>query len=333
MRLVGWDEGPAADPQCVAEGLIDLLAVVAGFVVEQQRDGRGSGGPDAIGEGLGDGGGVLGGADRGARERAGVGIDEQLQVDGEALPVEHDDQLGAIADPLGAWVEGLEASSIGRGVGRAASLRGDADAVGLEDVLDVLAAEGDAEVEPDVLAEGAESPLLVGPAIPAVEHGLDASGGGPGNGGEVDGRLDLGPLAAQPVLERRQRDADSLGEGLGADVAMGIPLVEDEEPEAVAVAAALGGPPDGAGVVEDEVPNRVQQGTEVRRRLGRWRGGTPRWPQQAGQGGLHLGLDLVGGGAGCPRRLQDGGGGGGGQVEGTEERNRGEQEAGDERGR
>ncbi len=105
-----------------------------------------AGGQHAVGECLGDRGSVLGGADRGTREGAGVGVDEQLQVDGEALAVEHDGQLGAVSDPLGAGVEGQEAPTVRRGVGRTASLVGDPHAVGLEDVLDVLASEGDAKV-------------------------------------------------------------------------------------------------------------------------------------------------------------------------------------------
>ena len=196
MGLVGRDEGSTADAERVSEGVVDLAAVVAGLVVEEKRDGGCARGRDAVSEGLDDGGGVLGGSDRGAGEPAGVGVDEQLQVDGEALAVEGDPQLGAVADPLGAGEEGQKPVTVRRGVDRSAAPLGGPHRVGGEDVADVLAAEGDAEVEPDVVTEGREAALLVVPALPGVEDGLDAGRARVGDGGEVVGCVDLGPLAA-----------------------------------------------------------------------------------------------------------------------------------------
>lgn len=160
--------------------------MVAGLVVEQHGERVRTRRGDAVAEGGEDGGAVLDGRDLGADEGAGVGVDEQLDVDRVRAAVDHGVEQRAVADPLGAREEGLELVAQRDLVGTAAlSSRGDAGAVQQEDVGEDRAVERDAEVRPNVVAEGRERAL---PAAVRVEDGLDLGPGGAPCGGEGWGR-------------------------------------------------------------------------------------------------------------------------------------------------
>jgi hypothetical protein len=111
MGFVLRSRGRRADAEGVAESEVDFGGVIGGTVVEQQRERRLARGDDAVLEGLDDGGGVLLGAHAGAGEGARVRVDIKLEVEGEALSVDDDGHLHAVADPLGAREEGAEGAA------------------------------------------------------------------------------------------------------------------------------------------------------------------------------------------------------------------------------
>ena len=85
----GWT---CMDVKCLAERLRDAGSVVLGGVVGAQGDGGLSGGPDGVLVGGDDGGRILGVADVGADDRVGLGVDDELDIEGERLaePVDGD---------------------------------------------------------------------------------------------------------------------------------------------------------------------------------------------------------------------------------------------------
>ena len=211
VRLVLRSPLGGLHPDGGADPLVDLGAEVGGAVVDQNAERLRAGGPHAVVEGFDDRLAVLlvvGGDPDGS---VAVRIDHQLEVEAEALCANLDIDGRAVADPLGAGEESLEVLAQGLLVGRAAgtSVRGALAAL-CEEGADERVAVGDAEVEADMFAEGAEAAL---PAVPLVEDGLDAGAGrrirlGP------DGVVRLGRLvsvlssSSEPVLERTQRHAD-----------------------------------------------------------------------------------------------------------------------------
>ncbi len=274
-------------------------------------------------------GGALGRADRGTDEGAAVGVDVELEVAGEAPSGDFDDQLRAVADPLGAREEGLEALAVRRGVGWSSSPLRDPHAVSREDTVDRVPPQGDAVVKLDVIAEGDKAAT---PALPGGEHGLDLRDGRSLRlQGEVDLLGDLGPLAAEPVLQGAEREPGGLGEVVEGEVSVLGGEVEDEAAERVGVAAPLAGARHAPGVGVDEVEDGAVDGAERLGRSGVGRGlrRPARRSHDVGQRGLHRGLRGVGSGPAHAQAFEGGGGGGRRQTVLSEHGDRGEEEAGE----
>src|SRR5262249_25016061 len=126
--------------------------VVRRAVVEQQGERWVACGLRALRERLDHGGAVLfiayADADRGITG----GIDDELEVHGKNLAVEHDAELLAVTNPLRAWEEGFEAAAQGLLVARStAAARGSACTVLEQEVRDERVAKLDPMIASHVL--------------------------------------------------------------------------------------------------------------------------------------------------------------------------------------
>ena len=304
MGFVLRSRGRRADAEGVAESEVDFGGVIGGTVVEQQRERRLARGDDAVLEGLDDGGGVLLGAHAGAGEGARVRVDIKLEVEGEALSVDDDGHLHAIADPLGAREEGAEGAAQCAFVGGSAlAVRGAPQTVDVEDARDRFTPERHEQASAHVVTEADEGAV---PARPRVEHGLHLRAVGVGGWR----RLRLGrhcgrDRIAQPVLERAQRHVDGGGERL--DVERGVlgAQLDDEAPEAVGVVLAHRAALHAAGVVCDVAEHRSGQRCALVGRCGRRLGRTTARPDQRRQQLDEHVVRLVGGTARDVRGCED----------------------------
>jgi len=104
--------GRSADADGVSECDIDLERVIGRTIVEQLGEGRGTGRPDPVSERLDDSRGVLFAPNGYAGEGGRVCVDVELEVESEAAAVDHDGDLHAVADPLGAGKNVRNASRI-----------------------------------------------------------------------------------------------------------------------------------------------------------------------------------------------------------------------------
>jgi hypothetical protein len=218
VRLVLRALGRCADAHRVVERCIDFRGVVRGTVVEELRERRVASGLLAVFERLDDGGAVLfvahADADRSVTRR----VDDELEVHAKGLTVEHDLELLAVADPLRAGEEGLEAAAqrllVARSTGAS---RGGACAVLEQDARDKRVAELESMISAHVRAERAEGSV---PRAPRDEHGLDLrvpcvllgrwTRVGDIGAGVVLERVGLGDIGAAVALERVGRAVASL---------------------------------------------------------------------------------------------------------------------------
>ena len=128
-----------------------------------------------------------------------------------------------------------------------------------EDVGDERAAEGDALLLAHVVAEVAEG---AAPRLPGREHDLDlraraapcsvASALSSASSARPRQASSALPPAAEPLLQRAQRDHDRVGEVLEVHVGVLLAQLEDEAAEGVVVAPSLGPAVDAAGVAHEE---------------------------------------------------------------------------------
>ena len=131
--------------------------------------------------------------------------------------------LEHLREELGAGEEAFELPPQGDLVrGASGATPGDPRAVGFEDARDHRPAVGDVLLVLDVVAKAAEVAV---PPLPGMEDRLDARPGDPvvvGSFGEWGFPVDLLRVrsAAEPVLERGQRDVDCLGEDGQVQVAV-----------------------------------------------------------------------------------------------------------------
>jgi len=201
-------------------------------------------------------------------------------VEGELLVVDAQGDGGAVADPLGAGEEDPEGVP-GPGGGWSTTWPAGAQPGGLEDRAD----EGVAEGEPVLLAQqAAEVPEGALPGRPLGEDRgdlrprregvgrLGRRGGGHRLGVHKMRALRLGaPRQTQPVLEGPRGYGEEFGEPLdgqrGAGPAVGQQL-DGEATEGRAVALPRPTAGDGAGVFDQEVPQRQQDGESGIRRHG-----------------------------------------------------------------
>ena len=221
----------------VAERRGDLGGVVGNAVVRRERERLRAGRGGAVLEGLDDGAGVLLVAQRSANQRARGSVDAELPVEREGPVVERDVDGRAVLEPQRAGEEGEEDCVRGLLVGRAPlPPRRPPPGMHREDAPDEGLAVVDGEPGADEGAEADEAPV---PAAPGVEDGRDPGVGGVVDGG-LDGRRGLRRSGrGEPVLQRRRRDADRLGEG--AEVEGGVLLGQLEDAVAKAVAVAVAG--------------------------------------------------------------------------------------------
>ena len=119
--------------------------MVRGLVVEEERERQGTGGDDTVRERLHDSGGVLLVAHGDADERARVRVHVELEVEDEALFIDDDGHLHAVADPLRPGeVRPERAAHRALGGSTASTSPRVTSAVRVEDVRDESATEGHA---------------------------------------------------------------------------------------------------------------------------------------------------------------------------------------------
>ena len=150
-----------------------------------------------------------------------------------------------------------------------------------------------------------------------------------GDFGEVLGRVDLGLLSAEPVLEGGKGDADGVSEDVECDAGVLCGEVQDAEPEAVGVATAVLGAGDASGVAQD-VSEELLANTDawVCGRGRCFQPGSPRRLEDIRKAGVDDGPDLVGSGAACTGGFQDPGRQERGEFQVREVGGSGEKEAG-----
>ncbi|MBX7079422.1 MAG: hypothetical protein K1X88_09570 [Nannocystaceae bacterium] len=281
VRLVLRPRDRRAHADGVADARVDLGCGVAGLVVEQQRDGRCTGGGDAVVEGSDDGRGVLVRADVDADGGGGVGVDAKLEVEDEEFALEGDADGRAVTGPLRAGEEGRKRVAQRVLVGRAsATTRWEALAGELQDRGEGRTSDADVVVALDLIAEDREG---ASPAAPRVEHRLQVKvaqrcgvrlGLGLGRG-IVDrcrrsvGHRQRARTGATPLSQRRHRHADRVGNHVGVEVGVALAQLDREAPEAVAVPVPRAVATDGTGMI-DHVPQRLARelGGDIGRRRG-----------------------------------------------------------------
>ena len=159
--------------------------------------------------------------------------------------------------------------------------------MGLEDVRDMLPRQRHPQMDAKVVTEGPEAPI---PGLPLVQHGLDMSHRGSvarcGHSCALPCLLDLRALAAEPVLQRRERDLHGLRERRQLDLRVGISQLEHEQPVALAVGPALRRSCHAAWVVHQECHDPGCDGLKIVDRDGRVTSWTPGRPEQTWQTGF-----------------------------------------------